>query len=202
MQVNAHEVAMSLAQNVSGLISTRYVRFRSSGQVARCMHEVLPDGRPGADDEDPRSDLSTRVESSQPGCDWFRANTPLAASRSCLVSASVVTPICENCSCKARDLLYIDNHVDTYLTFFAKPEASIGQVFNFCTGEKLTVRALTEKVRDMTGFRGSGSVGHNSEEAARYPGSLRRFDEGEIRTWMGSQSQLKRRPSPHDRLLA
>ena len=31
-----------------------------------------------------------------------RANTPPAASRSCLVSASVVTPICENCSCKAH----------------------------------------------------------------------------------------------------
>ena len=45
---------------------------------------------------------STRVESSQPGWDWFRANTPPAASRSCLVSASVVTPICENCSCKAH----------------------------------------------------------------------------------------------------
>ena len=53
-----------------------------------------------------------------------------------------------------RDLLYIDDHVDAYLTCLAKPEASIGQVFNFCTGEKLTVRALAEKVRDMTGFRG------------------------------------------------
>ena len=53
-----------------------------------------------------------------------------------------------------RDLLYIEDHVDAYLTCFAKPDASIGQVFNFCTGEKLTVRALAEKVRDMTGFRG------------------------------------------------
>jgi nucleoside-diphosphate-sugar epimerase len=53
-----------------------------------------------------------------------------------------------------RDLLYIDDHVDAYLTCLANPEASIGQVFNFCTGEKLAVRALAEKVRDMTGFRG------------------------------------------------
>src|SRR6201998_2976845 len=53
-----------------------------------------------------------------------------------------------------RDLLYIDDQVDAYLTCFAEPEASFGQVFNFCTGEKLTVRALAEKVRDMTGFRG------------------------------------------------
>ena|SRR6266404_8091593 len=41
-----------------------------------------------------------------------------------------------------RDLLYIDDHVDAYLTCFAKPEASIGEAFNFCTGERLTVRAL------------------------------------------------------------
>jgi len=53
-----------------------------------------------------------------------------------------------------RDLLYIDDHVDAYLTCMARPEASIGQVFNFCTGEKHTVRDLAEKLRDMTGFRG------------------------------------------------
>jgi len=52
-----------------------------------------------------------------------------------------------------RDLLCIDDHVDAYLTCFAKAEASIGEAFNFCAGERLTVRALAEKVRDMTGFR-------------------------------------------------
>lgn len=53
-----------------------------------------------------------------------------------------------------RDLLYIDDHVEAYLTCMGKPEKSIGQVFNFCTGEKHTVRDLAEKLRDMTGFRG------------------------------------------------
>ena len=53
-----------------------------------------------------------------------------------------------------RDLLYIDDHVDAYLTCFAKSQASIGQVFNFCTGEKITVRALAEKARTIAGFRG------------------------------------------------
>jgi nucleoside-diphosphate-sugar epimerase len=53
-----------------------------------------------------------------------------------------------------RDLLYIDDHVDAYLTCFGKREASAGQAFNFCTGEKLTVRALADKLRDITGFRG------------------------------------------------
>lgn len=53
-----------------------------------------------------------------------------------------------------RDLLYIDDHVDSYLICFAKPQASIGQPFNFCTGERLTVQALADKMRAMTGFRG------------------------------------------------
>lgn len=53
-----------------------------------------------------------------------------------------------------RDLLYIEDHVDAYLDCFAKPQASIGQVFNFCTGEKLSVRSLAEKLRVITEFRG------------------------------------------------
>ncbi len=53
-----------------------------------------------------------------------------------------------------RDLLYIDDHVDAYLTCLAKPEASIGQVFNFCTGVRTSVRTLAEKMRAITGFRG------------------------------------------------
>jgi len=53
-----------------------------------------------------------------------------------------------------RDLLYVDDHVDGYLSCFAKPKASIGEVFNFCTGQKLTVQALVDKLRAITGFRG------------------------------------------------
>jgi nucleoside-diphosphate-sugar epimerase len=54
----------------------------------------------------------------------------------------------------ARDLLYIDDHVDAYLACFSNPGAILGEVFNFCTGEKLTARSLAEKLRDLTGFRG------------------------------------------------
>jgi nucleoside-diphosphate-sugar epimerase len=53
-----------------------------------------------------------------------------------------------------RDLLYIDDHVDAYLACFGKPEVSLGETFNFCTGEKLTVQSLAEKLREMIGFRG------------------------------------------------
>lgn len=54
----------------------------------------------------------------------------------------------------ARDLLYIDDHVDAYLACLSKAQASIGEIFNVCTGEKLTVRSLAEKLRDMTDFHG------------------------------------------------
>jgi len=53
-----------------------------------------------------------------------------------------------------RDLLYIDDHVDAYLACFDKPDVSVGEVFNFCSGEKMTVLSLAEKLRDVTGFRG------------------------------------------------
>jgi nucleoside-diphosphate-sugar epimerase len=53
-----------------------------------------------------------------------------------------------------RDLLYIEDHVDAYLACFAKPHLSIGEVFNFCTGEKLSVRELADKIRAIAGFRG------------------------------------------------
>jgi nucleoside-diphosphate-sugar epimerase len=53
-----------------------------------------------------------------------------------------------------RDLLYIDDHVEAYLACFTQPEVSIGQVFNFCTGEKITVRELVDKMRTIAGFRG------------------------------------------------
>jgi nucleoside-diphosphate-sugar epimerase len=53
-----------------------------------------------------------------------------------------------------RDLLYIDDHVEAYLSCFVYPHLSIGQVFNFCTGEKLAVRALVDRMCAITGFRG------------------------------------------------
>lgn len=53
-----------------------------------------------------------------------------------------------------RDLLYIDDHVDAYLTCLAKPQASVGQTFNFCTGERFTVRAVAEKIAQIADFKG------------------------------------------------
>jgi nucleoside-diphosphate-sugar epimerase len=53
-----------------------------------------------------------------------------------------------------RDLLHVDDHVEAYLSCFDQPKLSIGEVFVFCTGRKLTVHEIAEKLREITGFRG------------------------------------------------
>ena len=53
-----------------------------------------------------------------------------------------------------RDLLHVDDHVEAYLSCFDQPKTSIGEVFVFCTGRKIAVRELAEKLREITGFRG------------------------------------------------
>jgi nucleoside-diphosphate-sugar epimerase len=52
-----------------------------------------------------------------------------------------------------RDLLYVEDHVNAYLTCFNHPKA-IGQAFNFSTCDKVTVSDLAEKMRALTGFKG------------------------------------------------
>ena len=53
-----------------------------------------------------------------------------------------------------RDLLYIDDHVDAYLSCLDQPKQSTGEAFVFCTGAKFSVRELADKLREITGFRG------------------------------------------------
>jgi nucleoside-diphosphate-sugar epimerase len=52
-----------------------------------------------------------------------------------------------------RDLMYVDDHADAYLACLGNTKA-IGEIFNFATGEKITVKALVEKMKELTGFRG------------------------------------------------
>lgn len=52
-----------------------------------------------------------------------------------------------------RDLIYVEDHVDAYLSCFNHPKA-LGQSFNFGTGERITVRAVAEKMAALTGFKG------------------------------------------------
>jgi dTDP-glucose 4,6-dehydratase len=52
-----------------------------------------------------------------------------------------------------RDLIYVEDHVDAYLSCLNHPKA-LGQTFNFGSGEKITVRAVAEKLAALTGHKG------------------------------------------------
>lgn len=56
-------------------------------------------------------------------------------------------------SSPVRDLLYVDDHVDAYLTCL-RNERAIGQVYNFCTGRGVRIEELVQKLRDITEFTG------------------------------------------------
>jgi len=53
-----------------------------------------------------------------------------------------------------RDFLYVDDHVNAYLTCLEQPDKSIGQVFNFCTGRGVSIGELASIVSQITGFQG------------------------------------------------
>lgn len=52
-----------------------------------------------------------------------------------------------------RDFLYVDDHVDAYLTCLNNPKAK-GEVFNFCTGRDISVKGLIGLISKLTGFKG------------------------------------------------
>ena len=54
-----------------------------------------------------------------------------------------------------RDFMYVDDHVNAYLTVLQKPDASIGQIFNFATGEYGTVKQYAERIAKAVNFKGS-----------------------------------------------
>lgn len=52
-----------------------------------------------------------------------------------------------------RDLLYVDDHVNAYLTCLSNQKA-LGEVFNFCTGHGVRIATLVEMIRQITAFQG------------------------------------------------
>ncbi|MGQ9722678.1 MAG: NAD-dependent epimerase/dehydratase family protein [Candidatus Jordarchaeum sp.] len=52
-----------------------------------------------------------------------------------------------------RDLLYIDDHTNAYLTCLEN-EKAIGEVFNFSTGIGVSIKQLVEIISKLTGFEG------------------------------------------------
>jgi len=53
-----------------------------------------------------------------------------------------------------RDFEYVDDHVNGFLTCLEKPEETIGQVFNFCTGRGISIKELIELISELTDFNG------------------------------------------------
>lgn len=51
-----------------------------------------------------------------------------------------------------RDLMYVDDHVNAYMTVLKSKESN--QTFNFGTGSGITMLALAKKIKSMTGFKG------------------------------------------------
>lgn len=52
-----------------------------------------------------------------------------------------------------RDLEYVADHVNSYLTCLDNPKA-VGEIFNFCTGKGISVRQLVELIGRLTDFNG------------------------------------------------
>lgn len=52
-----------------------------------------------------------------------------------------------------RDFLYVDDHVNSYLTCLGNKKA-IGEVFNFCTGRGASIAQLVDLTGKLTNFKG------------------------------------------------
>jgi len=53
-----------------------------------------------------------------------------------------------------RDFMYVEDHVNAYLTCLEKSEETIGQVFNFCTGRSVSIKRLGGMISELTHFKG------------------------------------------------
>ncbi|MBI3190739.1 GDP-mannose 4,6-dehydratase [archaeon] len=51
-----------------------------------------------------------------------------------------------------RDLMYVDDHVNAYITSLKSSVKN--EIFNFGTGNMMTIKNLAEKIRELTGFKG------------------------------------------------
>jgi len=52
-----------------------------------------------------------------------------------------------------RDYMYVDDHVNAYLTCLSNPKA-MGETFNFCTGRTVTIKQLAQMTARVCKFKG------------------------------------------------
>jgi len=53
-----------------------------------------------------------------------------------------------------REFMYVDDHVDAYLSVLAQRDKSVGEIFNFSTGKPLSLNEVIELTAKLTGFNG------------------------------------------------
>lgn len=53
-----------------------------------------------------------------------------------------------------RDFVYMPNHIDAYIKAIEQPDKAIGEIYNICTGEGVSIEQLAEMIRRLTGFKG------------------------------------------------
>jgi dTDP-glucose 4,6-dehydratase len=51
-----------------------------------------------------------------------------------------------------RDFMYVEDHVNSYLTCLERASVSIGETFNFCTGRGVSIKEVVDKIADLIGF--------------------------------------------------
>lgn len=52
-----------------------------------------------------------------------------------------------------RDLMYVDDHVESYIACLGRKEA-IGEIFNFCTGKGISIKELVKLIAELIGYKG------------------------------------------------
>jgi nucleoside-diphosphate-sugar epimerase len=52
-----------------------------------------------------------------------------------------------------RDFEYVDDHINSYITCLKNSRAR-GEIFNFCTGQGISIADLVSKISDICGFKG------------------------------------------------
>lgn len=67
-----------------------------------------------------------------------------------------------------RDLMYIDDHVDAYLTCLGSEEA-MEKTFNFCTGRGISISHLVELIREQVGYGGEVAWGTGFKRPTEIP---------------------------------
>lgn len=81
-----------------------------------------------------------------------------------------------------RDFVYVDDHVDSYLTCLGNPKA-LGGIFNFCTGRGVSIREVVELIGRIIDF--NGEVVWNTKPARPKDIKIMVGDSGKAKSVLG-----------------